>query len=461
MTGTKQRFKSRPAVTARELALDVLVRVDQQKAYSNIALNQALQKANLFRGEAGLATELVYGTMQRLNTIDYLLARFLNKGMNKLEPWVRWLLRLSLYQIHFLDRIPPHAAVNEAVTIAARKGHKGISGMVNAVLRNILRHPEELQISSELPVTQSIALTYSHPEWMVSRWIQQFGEGETRSICESNNNPPHTSIRVNRLRISPEQLLLQLSEHGYSAKPSELAPDGIVIEAGGNMALTSWYKDGLISIQDESSMLVARIVEPLPGMKVLDCCAAPGGKTAHIAELMNDQGTIIAYDIHEHKKQLIEDQAERLGLQAIQAMVGDARQLAGEYDDNSFDRILLDAPCSGLGVIRRKPDVKWTKQESDIKEIREVQDTILHSIHRLLKPGGLLIYSTCTLEYEENQAVILKFLGKHPEFTADIMVTERLPILTSQLVGEGMVQILPHQYQSDGFFITRLYKQVL
>jgi 16S rRNA (cytosine967-C5)-methyltransferase len=450
----------RPQST-RELAMDVLVRVEQQQAYSNIALNQALLRANLPRSEAGLVTELVYGTIQRLNTIDYLLSRFLIKGVGKLEPWVRNLLRLSLYQIHYLDRIPPHAAVNEAVTIAGRKGHKGISGMVNAVLRNILRQPEKLQIPANLPIAQSIALTYSHPEWMVNRWINQFGEGETRAICESNNNPPHTSIRVNRIQMTPAQFLTLLGENGYSAKHSVIAPDGIVVEGGGNMAMTSWYNDGLISIQDESSMLVARIVDPQPGMKVLDCCAAPGGKTAHMAELMNDQGSIIAYDIHEHKKQLIDAQTKRLGLHAIEAKIGDARQLANEYSDHTFDRILLDAPCSGLGVIRRKPDLKWAKLESDIAEIRNIQYTILHNIHNLLKPGGMLIYSTCTLEYEENQAVISEFLANHPDFMLDIKITDQLPALTSRLVGEGMLQILPHHYQSDGFFITRLRKQAL
>ena len=220
--------------------MDVLVRVEQQQAYSNIALNQALQKANLPRNEAGLVTELVYGTIQRLNTIDYLLNRFLSKGVNKLEPWVRNLLRLSLYQIQYLDRIPPHAAVNEAVTIAGRKGHKGISGMVNAVLRNMLRQPEKLQIPTNLPAVTRIALTYSHPEWMVQRWIHQFGEEETIRMCESNNHPPHTSIRVNRRQTSPEQFIDSISRARIMQQyPLPLHPMVIVIESGGNMAMTS------------------------------------------------------------------------------------------------------------------------------------------------------------------------------------------------------------------------------
>jgi 16S rRNA (cytosine967-C5)-methyltransferase len=447
--------------SSRELAMDILVRVEQQMAYSNIALNQALQKTNLPRNEAGLVTELVYGTIQRLNTIDYWLNRFVSKGVNKLEPWVRSLLRLSLYQIQYLDRIPPHAAVNEAVTIAGRKGHKGISGMVNAVLRNMLRQPEKLQMPTNVAAVVRISLTYSHPQWMVQRWIHQYGEEETIRMCESNNRPPHTSIRVNRRETSPEQLIDQLAEQGIEAAPSSIAPDGIVIQGGGNMALTAWYQDGVISVQDESSMLVARMVDPQPGMIVLDCCAAPGGKTTHMAELMNDQGTIIAYDIHEHKKQLIDAQAMRLHLKCVEARVGDARELSHEHAKHSFDRILLDAPCSGLGVIRRKPDLKWAKQESDINAIRTIQSTILDQIHHLLKPGGSLIYSTCTTEYEENQAVIRHFLDEHPDFSLDKTVSQQFPELASRLVGEGMVQILPQHYESDGFFITRLCKQAL
>lgn len=458
---THSTRSSQPTQSSRELALDVLVRVEQQQAYSNIALNQALLRGNLPRSEAGLVTELVYGTIQRLNTIDYLLARFLSKGLDKLEPWVRSLLRISLYQIHYLDRIPPHAAVNEAVKIAGRKGHKGISGMVNAVLRNMLRQPEKLQIPTDLPVIQSIALTYSHPDWIVSRWLDQYGESETRAICESNNKPPHTSIRVNTIQMNTEKFLTLLGENGYSSERSAIAPDGIVVVGGGNMALSSWYKDGHISIQDESSMLVARIVAPQPGMRVLDCCAAPGGKTTHMAELMNDQGSIIAYDIHEHKKQLIDAQAERLGIQSIQTRIGDARLLGNDYTDHTFDRILLDAPCSGLGVIRRKPDLKWAKQEGDIAEIREIQISILDSIHNLLKPGGMLIYSTCTLEYDENQAVISQFLVKYPDYELDTTMNDEFSTLNSSFVGDGMLQIMPHQYQSDGFFIARLHKQVL
>jgi 16S rRNA (cytosine967-C5)-methyltransferase len=439
----RQRARPPQNRSARELAMDILTRVDTEQAYSNLLLNQTLQKANLPRNDAGLVTELVYGTIQRLNTIDYYLSRFVKQGGNKLEPWVRNLLRLSFYQVYYLDRIPSHAAVNEAVTIAGRRGHKGISGMVNAVLRNVLRQKSELTIPTDLPIETEIALQCSHPEWLVQRWIKQYGEDLTRVICESNNRPPHTSIRVNVIKVKPDEFLNQLVGQGIAATQSTLVKAGITVANSGNMALTSGYEQGFYSIQDESSMMVAELVDPKPGMLVLDCCAAPGGKTMHMAEKMNNTGLIHAFDIHEHKINLIEAQAQRLGITCISTSVGNALHLSERFENETFDRILVDAPCSGFGVIRRKPDLKWSKTEKDIHQIREIQLGILSDVHRLLKPGGVLVYSTCTIEYEENQSVVEQFVKDNPNF----MVAE-----------PGYVQILPHEFESDGFFITKLQK---
>lgn len=446
-------------VTVRELAMDALVRVEKEKAYSNLLLNQILHSRELSRSDAGLLTELVYGTIQRLNTLDYYISRFLSKGLGKLEPWVKNLLRLSFYQLVYLDRIPAHAAVNEAVTIAGRRGHKGISGMVNAVLRNALRKPEELRIPPGLPAKETIALECSHPEWLVERWLEQFGERTTRDICESNNIAPHASIRVNGLRTTRDQLLTQLRDQGYIANPSAIAPDGIVVENGGNMALTSGFESGLYSIQDESSMLVAEMLAPAAGMTVLDCCAAPGGKTAHIAEKTGDQGIIYAFDIHDHKRKLIDAQAQRLGLRSIQTGVLDAAKLPERFAPAAFDRILLDAPCSGLGVIRRKPDLKWTKSPADIADISRMQDELLSAVSGLLKPGGILVYSTCTLEREENEGAIERFLAGHREFVLDNLADQRLPELQNRFISPGILRLLPHYYGSDGFFIAAMRKQ--
>lgn len=448
--------------TSRSLALQVLTAVEQEGAYSNLLLNGALQKSGLSGPDAGLATELVYGTIQRLNTIDFLLGPFVTKGMGKLAPWVRNLLRLSFYQLYYLDRIPPHAVVNEAVNLAKQRGHQGISGMVNGVLRNVLRRKGELKLPEGLSPIQRIALEHSHPEWLVARLLEQYGEHATEAICRANNEPPSISIRVNRAKTSREDMLRLLQEQGLSAAPSRLAQDGIVVEGGGNMALTPWYREGLISVQDESSMLVAEALGPEAGMSVLDCCAAPGGKTCHIAEMMQGSGRVLANDIHPHKAKLVEDQASRLGLTNIDVMTGDASRLGERLELNSFDRILLDAPCSGLGVIRRKPDLKWAKTAGDIAEIAGIQHILLDAAGDLLKPGGLLVYSTCTIERRENEEMVGSFLSRHPEFevAADKPSDwETEPLVAAMARDSIGLQILPQDAHSDGFYIARLRKK--
>jgi len=447
-----------PLRSAREAALDVLVRVEEQRAYSNLLLNQTLQRAALSRADAALATELVYGTIGRRNTLDYYLTRFVAKGLHKLEPWVRCLLRLSLYQLVYLQRIPDHAAVSEAVHIAKRRGHAGISGMVNGVLRSVLRSKQELTLPDGLGDVARIALAHSHPEWLVQRWVRQFGVATAEAICAANNEPPPVSLRANALRGGRAQLVDALVADGVRAEPSALAPSGVRVAGAGNMALDPRFGAGLYSIQDESSMLVAEALEPAAGMRVLDCCAAPGGKTAHIAEKMGDRGEIWACDLHEHKRQLIEQQAARLGLASIRTLTMDAAQLAGHFAPASFDRILLDAPCSGFGVIRRKPDLKWAKQEADIAGIAGLQRELLASVHGLLAPGGVLVYSTCTLESAENEEQVRRFLAEHDDFALEPLPAEAFAAL-GEAASTGMVSILPQQFGSDGFFIARLRKR--
>ncbi|WP_373456885.1 16S rRNA (cytosine(967)-C(5))-methyltransferase RsmB [Paenibacillus sp. MDMC362] len=437
--------------------MDVLTQVEQEGAYSNLLLNSALQKSSLAKSDAGLATELIYGTISRLNTLDYFLDKFVNKGVQKLQPWVRALLRISLYQVVYLDRIPDHAVVSEAVNLAKRRGHQGISGMVNGVLRNILRQKESLAIPENMPPAQRISLQHSHPLWLVERWISQYGIETAEAICAANNEPPAVSVRVNTTMISRDDMLKLMSSQNYEAAPSPLSPYGIVVRGAGNMALTDWYRDGMISIQDESSMLVAEAVKPEPGMRVLDCCAAPGGKSAHMGELMKDEGSIVANDIHAHKGKLISDQAGRLGLDSISIVTGDALDLVDRFEPASFDRILLDAPCSGLGVIRRKPDLKWGKSQEDIHEIAALQLRLLESVSTLLRPGGLLVYSTCTIEPLENEGVVSAFLDSHSGFgIAEDGLGDLSRLEGKSLQRGGGIQILPQHYHSDGFYIARL-----
>ncbi|WP_317952638.1 16S rRNA (cytosine(967)-C(5))-methyltransferase RsmB [Paenibacillus chitinolyticus] len=443
--------------SARDAALSVLTGVEEAGSYSNLKLNQILREADLPRPDAALATEIVYGTIQRRNTIDYYLAKLVTKGLGKLQPWVRSLLRMSLHQLLYLERVPDHAVVSEAVNIAKRRGHQGISGMVNGVLRSAIRQRAELTLPQGMTDAERISLEHSHPEWLVRRWIKQYGAEACERICKANNEPPHVSIRANERRQHQGALLEQLRLGGFDAEPSALSPAGIVVSSGGNMALTQGFGQGDYSIQDESSMLVAEALQPEAGMTVLDCCAAPGGKTAHIAEKMDDTGTVWACDLHPHKKRLIDEQAQRLGLKSVRTLVKDARELAGEFEPASFDRILLDAPCSGFGVIRRKPDLKWGKREEDIAGIAAVQQSILEAVHGLLKPGGVLVYSTCTIERTENEDAVARFLEAHPEFVLDPIPTTGWPESAPlEQAASGMISIMPDRYGTDGFFIARI-----
>lgn len=449
--------------TSREAALHILLRVDAG-AYSDLLLKQVLDRSSLSKEEKALTTELVYGTIQRQNTLDHVLFSFLKRKSKKLAPWVVPLLRLSIYQIHYL-RIPDHAAVHEAVKIAKKKGHAGIAGLVNAVLRNVLRHQPEPSRYDDLPAVRRISFTHSHPEWLVERWFKQYGEGETVEMCQANLERPPVSIRVNKLQNDRETLLRYFKDQEVRATASQVTPLGIRIERGGNPTQFAVYEAGAYSIQGESSMLVAESLDPQPGMMVLDACAAPGGKTTHLAERMQDRGTVWANDLHSHKQTLIDQQIQRLGLQCVRTRTGDAANLQDAFAPETFDRILLDAPCSGLGVIRRKPDLKWVKNETEIAALSAIQQRLLTSLAPLLKPGGIMVYSTCTTEREENAQVVEAFLEQHSnfewapwEFENEDLRRKLLENAIARTQHLGMMQILPHDFQSDGFFIARLRK---
>jgi len=457
---TTHRKSSGRTPTARELALEALTAIDQEGAYSNLALNDILQRYRPEPREAALATELVYGTIQRRNTIDTVLNRHIAKGLPKLQPWVRSLFRLSAYQLFYLDRIPPHAAVNEAVTIAKRRGHQGVSGLVNAVLRKLAAHPGAPEAPEGLNEVDRIAFIHSHPSWLVREWAAMFGAEKAEAIAKANNEPPKVSIRTNRLKLNREELIARLADDGIEAVPSEVSIDGVILTSGGNAAHSEAYEAGLCTVQDESSMLVAAFADPKPGMRVLDCCAAPGGKTTHLAELMGDRGEIIACDIHPHKREFIEKNAKRLGHTSVQAITADAAKLHERFDAESFDLILLDAPCSGFGVVRRKPDIKWSKTPEDIHAIAELQQTLLESVHRLLKRGGTLVYSTCTLAEAENGEQTARFLAEHPEFSFDAAAGGAVPgkVLERCSAGAGQLLITPADFGSDGFYMARMVR---
>ncbi|MGY4689773.1 16S rRNA (cytosine(967)-C(5))-methyltransferase RsmB [Salibacterium sp. K-3] len=441
----------------REEALRLLLRIEKEGAYSHILLQHTLQEGAVSGRDAALLTELVNGTIKRKNTLDFYIEPFVKKGTSSLSFWVLQLLRMTVYQIVFLDRIPDRAAVHEAVQIAKKKGHKGISGLVNGVLRSMLRR-ELPEIEAEHSGTAQAALETSHPEWLLLEWIKTYGRSRALEMAKTNLEPPLLTIRVNRVRIGREELKQRLLEEGCSVGNGYVSPDALLVRDG-NIFQTEAYAEGLCTVQDESSMLAVSLLNPEFGMNVLDACAAPGGKTTYAAEQMGNGGQVTAHDLHEKKISLITDQVDRLGLSNVRASAADARNLYQYHDPGSFDRVLADVPCSGLGVIRKKPELKWRTQEG-LDRFPEIQGGILDAAADVTAPGGRLVYSTCTVRPEENEEVVEAFLQKHSAFTIDEEAAESLPEkAASAMEKRGMLTVLPQDFQSDGFFMTALRKK--
>lgn len=440
----------------REAALDLLEAVEKNQSYSNLLLNHAIEKNQLPSKDIGLLTEMVYGTLQRKMTLDYFLKPFINPS-RKLETWVVQLLRVTLYQMVYLDKIPDRAAIYEAVEIAKKRGHKGIASMVNGVLRSVQR--EGLPSLEEIddPI-ERLAIETSHPTWLVSRWVEQLGFERAKAMCEINLVAPMQTARVNRTLATREECMEYLEDEGFDVEASPIIPEAIKCLRG-NLAASNTFKNGCLTIQDESSMLVAYALDVQQDEKILDACAAPGGKTTHLAEKMGDTGEVISLDLHEHKVSLIVSNAKRLGLKNVTARKMDSRQAGEAFPAESFDRILLDAPCSGLGVMRRKPDMKYTKQERDLYQLQTIQQDLLKSVAPLLKKGGILVYSTCTVDKEENQQVINQFLADNPQFEGDLSMKQRMPEAIQPLINDFELQVLPQDFGSDGFYIACLRKK--
>ncbi|APC48681.1 16S rRNA (cytosine(967)-C(5))-methyltransferase RsmB [Virgibacillus halodenitrificans] len=441
----------------RNAVLEILLRIEKDQSFSHLLINQELKSKKLNPKDEGLLTEIVYGTLQRQITLDYFLSKFVD-SKKKLDFWVKALLRMSLYQMVFLDRIPDHAIIHEAVEIAKRRGHRGISSFVNGVLRNIQRQgvPDTEEIQD--PALR-ISVETSHPEWLVKRWIGTYGYETTKAMCETNVTRKLTAVRIQPLRINRDEAIRILTDQGFEVQASTLSKQGIVIIKG-NILQTDLFKQGYVTIQDQSSMLAAEMLNVIPGMTVLDACSAPGGKVTHIAEKMENKGTIYAHDLHKKKTKLIDQKAEQLQLDIVNTSQADARQLQEQYELETFDRILVDAPCSGLGVIRGKPEIKYHKAEEDVERLAEIQLSILNSVAPLLKRNGLLIYSTCTVDAEENENVVKKFLSEHVDFHVDTEFFSDLPnsVRESEGISQYGFQLFPQNYNTDGFFLTRLIR---
>ncbi|QQK81961.1 16S rRNA (cytosine(967)-C(5))-methyltransferase RsmB [Salicibibacter cibi] len=434
-------------------AAKILDRVFFERAYSHLALHEAFREHPLADVDARFVTEVVYGTIKRLNTIDDVLGRVMKNPLQKTDRRVKTILRMSVYQLLFMDRVPERAAIHEGVELAKTWGRGGLKGFVNGVLRNVARQglPDYRDLAD--PVKQ-LALSTSHPEWLVRKWMHAYGEAETYAMCEANVERAYTTLRVNRLQTDRSTLQAGLEADGVQTTSGNLAPDSLIVTKG--QALHSeWFKKGAFSFQDESSMLVTYALDPQPGMRVLDACAAPGGKSTHIAERMEDDGEVLANDIHPHKRALIAEQAERLRLKSIHIQTSDAAEFSANVEAESFDRVLVDAPCSGLGVLRAKPDIKWKTDPKEIETLAALQLNILEAAAHALKPGGILVYSTCTIMPAENEDVIAAFLQTHASFEPDDTLDARLGLKAER----GQRLIFPQQYGSDGFFIAAMKKR--
>ena len=429
--------------TARSLALAVLEDVFVNQAYSNIALNKHLKGSQLSVADKGLVTEIVYGTVARKLTLEWYLSHFI-QDRDKLDNWLYILLLLSAYQLRYLDKVPNHAVVNEAVELAKLR-KKGSEKLVNAVLRRILREgwPDIARIKRK---NKRDSIAYSLPVWLVSKLKEEYGEERAQAIFESLLVRNKASIRVTDLSRKEEiQALLEATD-------SPLAGTGLVKEQG-HFAGHDLFSEGAITIQDESSQLVAPTLDLQGDEQVLDACAAPGGKTAHMASYLTS-GKVTALDLYDHKLDLIQENAERLGVaDQVQTQKLDARKVHEFFEKDSFDKILVDAPCSGIGLLRRKPDIKYNKETADFTSLQEIQLEILGSVCQTLRKGGIITYSTCTIVSEENFQVVEAFLESHPEFEQVKLEHECKDILK-----DGCILITPELYGSDGFFISQFRK---
>jgi 16S rRNA (cytosine967-C5)-methyltransferase len=442
----------------RESALEILIRVEKDTGFSHLLLDNEIRARKIPVKDQGLLTEIVYGTLQHKIRLDYYLNYFIKQG-KKIDPWVETLLRMSIYQMVFLDRVPDHAIIHEAVEIAKARGHKGIASLVNGVLRSVQRKgvPSTDLIEDDI---EQLAVRTSHPEWLVRRWVKAYGYETTKEMCTANTVYKPISVRVQPLRISREEAISTLTEEGFEVRPSSFSNQGLIIDQG-NILNSKLFTQGCLTIQDQSSMLAAEMLDVSPNMKVLDACSAPGGKATHIAEKMENKGEIYAYDLHKKKIKLIEEKAKGLQLDIIQTASQDARELYKLHQKESFDRILIDAPCSGLGVIRGKPEIKYHKEENDISRLAEIQLDILEKVSPLLKQNGLLIYSTCTVDKEENEEVVKHFLNNHADFSVDDHFFVDLPSMLRTSIGVSAfgMQIFPQLFETDGFFLTRLRRK--
>jgi len=418
----------------RKTAFQVLLEIEREKSFSNLALNRIIKENS--PENPSFVRELVYGVLENRILLDYYLNILIHSGIGKVKKREKTILRMGLYQLLFMESVPDYAAVNETVSMA-RKLAKGREGFVNGVLRSYIKNKDRIKLPPENS-SEYLSVKYSFSPWIIDMWKRQYGEESLEKLLAASNERPALCIRANPIKTSREELSVRLAKQGFEVKNGKYS-DRVLYIYGSGLLDTDEYKYGLFSVQDEASVMACQILEPGPGENIIDTCAAPGGKSAAIGEIMQNTGHILSCDVYEHKLKLIEEQAVRLGIEIIET-----RLLNGLEGDDSLsgtaDRVLVDAPCSGLGVIRRKPEIKY-KEKEDISQLTEIQSRILARASEYVKPGGTLVYSTCTINKEENDLQIEKFINSRKDY--DIVYKRQF------LPTEGV----------DGFFICKMVKK--
>lgn len=438
--------------SARDTALKVLIACRTHGAWADAALKAQLARDQLSPQDAALCSRMVYGVTQNRLLLDFYLAAYCSQKPDHLQPPLLDILRLGAYQILFLDKVPDRAAVSEAVELAKRSGRGQAAGLVNAVLRKLSQNKNALPPIPDRDEAKFLSIRYSHPKWLVKRLLELLGREEAEAFLAADNTAAPLTVQVNPLKTTPEALTAELEALGVRVTPHAWVPGCLELSGTGDLTALEPFQAGHFLVQDGAAALAARAAAVTPGQRVLDVCAAPGGKSFGAAFAMEDRGEILACDLHENKLKRIQDGARRLGLTSIRTAAADGREFRPEWEA-AFDTVLVDAPCSGLGIIRKKPDTRYKKAD-DLFTLPVVQQAILDNACRYVKPGGVLVYSTCTILPEENQQVTDAFLAQHRDFSR-----EDLPLPDQAGQADGQVTLWPHRHDTDGFYICRMRRQ--
>ncbi|MGJ7044547.1 16S rRNA (cytosine(967)-C(5))-methyltransferase RsmB [Thermoanaerobacterium thermosulfurigenes] len=442
----------------RNTAFKILYDIIVKKGYSNIVLNKYLNNNELRDIDKSFIKEIVFGTIERKQTLDQIIDHCSSKGSKKIDNKILIILEMGLYQIIYMDKVPQYAAISEAVNLAKEYAGIHASKFVNAVLRNYARNSAKIDIlRSDKNVVEYLAFKYSYPEWIVKRLLNNYDKAATEDILKSLNEKPQISIRLNTLKIGSKDFEKILIDKGLNFKKGSYVDDAYYIDLK-NIAGDEIYKNGFVQIQDEGAMIISKVLSPNPDDLIIDVCSAPGGKTTHISQLMNNKGKVIAFDIHEHKIDLIRMNCKRLGVNNVDAYVFDSTKINEKYIEKA-DKVLADVPCTGIGIIRKKPDIKLKNYtDEDIKKLNNIQYNILSSSSKYVKKGGYILYSTCTIGREENMNIIDRFLGENKNFEISDIRPLLPDKLASQVDNKGYLQLLPNINNTDGFFICKLQR---